>query len=69
MKPGDIVRIAGDHHHLGGKIAIIIGTDVSSFYDPIYLRVREEIRFEILIDGKIKRGVAPKWLKVIDENR
>jgi hypothetical protein len=67
MKPGDLVRITPDNGLHGGKIALITGMEVSAYFDPVMYQNREDIVFEILLEGKLRRGVSDRWLEVISE--
>ena len=69
MKPGDLVRIVSESRTHGGKIALIVGTDLSSYYNYELGRDRVETVFKILLEGKIKSRVGGKWLEAIDETR
>ena len=69
MKPGDLVRIVQRNQKHGGKIALIIGTDVSSWSSIEAGCYKTEIVFEILMEGQVKRGVNAMWLEMIDETR
>lgn len=69
MKPGDLVRIVSENRTHGGKIALIVGTDLNSWHDAEIGRDRVETVFRILLEGKIKSGVGGKWLEAIDETR
>lgn len=67
MKPGDLVRIVQKNQTHGGKIALIIGADVSSAWDAFSANCdKTEIVFEILLEGQIKRDVSAMWLETIE---
>ena len=67
MKQGDLVRVVQENLAHGGKYALIIGTDVSIWYDTERNCETSEIVFEILLDSKIKRGVGSIWLELVSE--
>ena len=69
MKSGDLVRIVQESRTHGGKTALIVGKELESWYDITIGRNRNEIVFSIILDGKIRNGVAEKWLELIDETR
>jgi hypothetical protein len=69
MKPGDLVRIVQRNQTHGGKIALIMGTDVSSWFSIEAGCDKTEIVFEILMEGQVKRDVSAMWLETINETR
>jgi hypothetical protein len=66
MKPGDLVRIVPSHFRHGGKIAVIVEVMVEQVYGLPPGQCPEN-RYTLLMDGKIKTGVASRHFEVIDE--
>lgn len=69
MKPGDLVRIVKENRTHGGKTALIVGKELNSWYDVTIGRYRHEVVFSVILNGRVRNGVAEKWLESIDETR
>ena len=69
MGPGDLVRISKENRTHGSKTALIVGKELDSWYDTTIGRYRHEVSFSIILDGRVRNGVAERWLEVIDETR
>ena len=69
MQPGDLVRIVKENRNHCGKTALIVGKELNSWYDVTIGRYRHEIFFSVILDGRVRNGVAEKWLEVISETR